>query len=233
MSDSSTSSSDIAFTPTVKAIQSRKGSRRAYRRVEAKGGWPTRITPDLARFIEEQTSVFLATANASMQPYVQHRGGPAGFLKVLDDATIAFADFTGNRQYITQGNLEENSRAQLLLVDHSTRRRIKIWGEARVVEGDAELTTRLMPEGQSAHPEQAIVFRVKAWDENCPRHIPRLVHAADVATALDDRDRRIAALEAEVTRLQATKRTKRARRNRRAAHSNQRGDEIDNGEEKT
>jgi len=204
MDDSSTSSSDIAFTPTVKAIQSRKGSRRAYRRVEANGGWPTRITPDLARFIAEQTSVFLATANSVGQPYVQHRGGPAGFLKVLDDVTIAFADFTGNRQYITQGNLEENPKAQLLLVDFSTRRRIKIWGEARTVEGDAELTTILLPEEYAARPEQAIVFTVKAWDVNCPRHIPQLVHAADVATALADRDRRISALEAEVTRLRAT-----------------------------
>lgn len=208
MDDSSTSSSDIAFTPTVKAIQSRKGSRRAYRRVEAQGGWPTRITPDLARFIADRTSVFLATSNALAQPYVQHRGGPAGFLKVLDDATIAFADFTGNRQYITQGNLEENPKAQLLLLDYSTRRRIKIWGEARIVEGDAGLATRLMPEGYEARPEQAIVFTVKAWDANCPRHIPQLVDAADATAALADRDRRIAALEAEVARLRATTRSK-------------------------
>jgi predicted pyridoxine 5'-phosphate oxidase superfamily flavin-nucleotide-binding protein len=220
MNDSSISSSDIAFTPIVKAIQSRKGSRRAYRRVEANGGWPTRITPDLARFIAEQTSVFLATANAVGQPYVQHRGGPAGFLKVLDDATIAFADFTGNRQYITQGNLEENPRAQLLLIDYSTRQRVKIWGEARVVEGDAELTTRLMPEGYEARPEQAIVFTVKAWDQNCPRHIPQLVDAAAAATALADRDRRIAALEAEVTRLQVTTQANRVRPNRRVAELN-------------
>jgi len=204
MNDASVSSCDIAFTPTVKAIQSRKGSRRAYRRVEDNGGWRTRITPDLARFITEQTSVFLATANAAGQPYVQHRGGPAGFLKILDDATIAFADFVGNKQYITQGNLEENPRAQLLLVDYSTRRRFKIWGEARIVEEDAELTTRLMPEGTEAHSEQAIVFNVKAWDQNCPRHIPQRVDAADFATALADRDRRIAALEAEVARLRAT-----------------------------
>ena len=203
MDDSSTRSTDIAFTPTVKAIQSRKGSRRSYRRVEAAGGWRTRITPDLARFIEAQTSVFLATANRAGQPYVQHRGGPAGFLEVLDDRTIGFADFTGNRQYITQGNLEENPRAHLLLIDYATRKRIKIWGEARVIEGDSELMARLMPEGYQARPEQAIVFTVEAWDENCPQHIPQMFHAAEVATALAERDRRIAALEAEVARLRA------------------------------
>jgi len=202
MADSSTSSTDIAFTPTVKAIQSRKGSRRSYRRVETAGGWRTRITPDLARFIEAQTSVFLATANRAGQPYVQHRGGPAGFLEVLDDRTIGFADFTGNRQYITQGNLEENPRAHLLLIDFSTRKRIKIWGEARVVEGDTELVSRLMPEGYEARPEQAIVFTVEAWDQNCPQHIPQLYDEADVATVLAERDRRIATLEAAVARLQ-------------------------------
>jgi len=204
MDDSPTASSDVAFTPTVKAIQSRKGSRAAYRRVEAGGGWRTRITPDLARFIAEQTNVFLATANAVGQPYVQHRGGPAGFLKVLDDATLAFADFTGNRQYITQGNLEENPKAQLLLIDYATRRRIKIWGEARVVEKDLELMARLVHDGYDARPEQAIVFAVKAWDVNCPQHIPQLLPAAEVAAALAERDRRIVVLEAELARLRAT-----------------------------
>jgi len=233
MSDTSTASSLIPFTPTVKAIQSRKGSRRAYQRVEANGGWQTQITPDLARFIAAQTSVFLATANADGQPYVQHRGGPAGFLKVLDDVTIAFADFAGNRQYITQGNLEENPKAQLLLIDYSTRRRFKIWGEARVVEGNAELTARLMPEGYAARPEQAIVFSVTAWDQNCPQHIPQRVDAADVASALADRDRRIVELEAEVAQLRATTPTKTVQRHHPVAPSNRRGDEMNNGEEKT
>jgi predicted pyridoxine 5'-phosphate oxidase superfamily flavin-nucleotide-binding protein len=140
-------SSDVAFTPTVKAIQARKGSRDAYGRVEEKGGWQTRITPDLAGFIEAQTSVFLATANAEGQPYIQHRGGPEGFLRVLDDKTIGFADFAGNRQYITLGNLADNPKAYLFLIDYTHRRRVKIWGDARVVEGDAALTARLMPEG--------------------------------------------------------------------------------------
>jgi predicted pyridoxine 5'-phosphate oxidase superfamily flavin-nucleotide-binding protein len=198
-------SSDVAFTPSVKAVQARKGSRRAYGCMEEKDGWETRITPDLAAFIAAQTSVFLATANAAGQPYVQHRGGPAGFLKVLDDKTLAFADFSGNRQYITQGNLADNPKAHLFLIDYAQRRRIKIWGEARVVE-DAGLTARLMPDGYRARPEQAILFTVSAWNANCAQHIPQRFEAADVAAALAERDRRIAALEAEIARLRATDR---------------------------
>ena len=169
--------------------------------MEERGSWQTRITPDLARFIEAQTSVFLATANAEGQPYIQHRGGPPGFLRVLDDKTIGFADFAGNRQYITHGNLADNPKAHLFLIDYAQRRRIKIWGEARVVEGDAELMARLMPEGYKARPEQVILFTVSAWDANCPQHIPQRFEAADVAAALAERDQRIEALEAEIARL--------------------------------
>jgi predicted pyridoxine 5'-phosphate oxidase superfamily flavin-nucleotide-binding protein len=194
-------SSDVAFTPSVKAVQTRKGSRSSYARVEERGGWQTRISTDLARFIETQTSVFLATANSEGQPYIQHRGGPAGFLKVLDDKTIGFADFVGNKQYITQGNLAENHKAHLFLIDFAHRQRIKLWGEARVIEGDAELMARLMPHGYKARPEQVILFTVSAWDANCPQHIPQRFEAADVVAALAERDKRIADLEAEVVRL--------------------------------
>ncbi|TIW17493.1 MAG: pyridoxamine 5'-phosphate oxidase [Mesorhizobium sp.] len=193
--------SDVAFTPTVKAIQSRKGSRESYARVEERGGWRAAITPDLAAFIGAQTSVFLATANAEGQPYIQHRGGPAGFLKVLDEHTIGFADFSGNRQFITQGNLADNAQAFLFLIDYMLRQRIKIWGRARVVEDDAELTAQLMPANYKARPEQAILFTVTAWDANCPQHIPQRFEAADVAAALAERDRRIADLEQEIARL--------------------------------
>ena len=196
-------SSDVAFSETVKAVQARKGSRRAYERVEERGGWQTRITPELASFIEAQTSVFLATANRDGQPYIQHRGGPPGFLKVLDEQTVGFADFPGNRQYITLGNLADNPRAHLFLIDYVHRRRVKIWGEARVVEGDAALIDQLMPKGYEARPEQVILFTVTAWDSNCPQHIPQRFETADVAAALDERDRRIAELEAEVKRLTA------------------------------
>jgi predicted pyridoxine 5'-phosphate oxidase superfamily flavin-nucleotide-binding protein len=194
-------SSDIAFTPAVKAAQARKGSRGAYARMEERGSWATKIPPDLASFIEAQTSVFLATANGQGQPYIQHRGGPPGFLKVLDKKTIAFADFVGNRQYITVGNLADNPKAQLFLIDYTQQRRVKIWGEARVVEDDPDLTARLMPAGYKARAGQAIVFTVTAWDENCPQHIPLRFEAADVAAALAERDKRIEFLEAEIKRL--------------------------------
>jgi predicted pyridoxine 5'-phosphate oxidase superfamily flavin-nucleotide-binding protein len=196
--------SDVAFTPSVKAVQSRKGSRRAYEHMEQGGSWETRITPDLASFIAAQTSVFLASANAEGQPYIQHRGGPPGFLHVIDEETIAFADFAGNRQYITQGNLADNPRAYLFLIDYAHRRRVKIWGEAHVVEGDAELMAKLMPEGYKARPEQVILFTVSAWDTNCPQHIPQRFDAADVAAAIADRDKRIAALESEIKQLRAS-----------------------------
>jgi predicted pyridoxine 5'-phosphate oxidase superfamily flavin-nucleotide-binding protein len=195
--------SDVAFSPAVKAVQARRGSREAYARMEARGSWQARITPDLAGFVAAQTSVFLATASAEGQPTIQHRGGPPGFLHVLDDLTIGFADYAGNRQYITTGNLGENPRACLFLIDYAHRRRVKIWGEARVVE-DPALTARLMPPDYAARPEQAILFTVAAWDAYCPQHIPQRFEAADVAAALEARDRRIAALEAEVARLQGS-----------------------------
>jgi hypothetical protein len=194
-------SSDIAFTPTVKTIQERKGSRRNYGRMEERGAWPTSITADLATFIEAQISMFLATANAEGQPYIQHRGGPPGFLHVLDDKTIGFADFAGNRQYITQGNLADNPKAYLFLIDYAHKQRIKIWGEARVIEGDAELTNRLMPQGYKARPERAILFTVAAWNQNCEQHIPQRFEKADVDTLILEANGRIAALEAEIRRL--------------------------------
>ena len=196
-------SSDVAFTPTVKEIQTRKGSRPKYARAEEHGAWQTEITPDLVEFIAAQTSAFLATVNAEGQPYIQHRGGPAGFLRVLDDKTIAFVDYSGNRQFITQGNLADNNKAHLFLIDYAHRRRVKIWGEARVVEGDIELAVKLMPQGYKARPEQVIVLTVSAWDANCPQHIPQRFEAADVAAALTERDQRIAALEAEIKQLRA------------------------------
>ena len=193
--------SDVAFTPAVKAIQARKGSRHAYARMEQSGGWEANITDELRDFIAAQTSVFLATVNAEGQPYIQHRGGPAGFLKVLDAHTIAFVDFAGNRQYISSGNLSENPKAHLFLMDYAHRQRIKIWGEAHVVEGDEALTAQLMPPGYKARAEQVILFTVNAWDANCPQHIPVRIDAADVSAALDARDARIQALEQEVQQL--------------------------------
>lgn len=201
MSSAQAFSSDVAFTPTVKSIQSRKGSRDGYASMEQRGSWRTGITPDLAQFIQSQISVFFATANSQGQPYIQHRGGPAGFLHVLDERVIAFADFAGNRQYITQGNLADNAKAYLFLIDYRTRQRVKLWGEARVVEGDADLMAKLMPQNYRARPEQVILFKVSAWDMNCPQHIPLRFDAAEVEAIVAERDKRIEELEAEIDRL--------------------------------
>lgn len=190
--------SDIAFTDTVKRIQAERGSRRSYERMERSvGGFPNAISPDLAAFIAERDSVYLATANAAGQPYVQHRGGPPGFLRVLDDHTLAFADFAGNKQYITTGNLLENDRAFLFLMNYADSERIKIWGRARVVTEDKALLERLADPSYPARVEQAIVFDVEAWNANCPQHIPQLVHRDAVETTL-------AALRARNAYLEAT-----------------------------
>ena len=192
--------SDIVFTPSVKALQEARGSRHAYARMEEGRGWQTGITDDVKGFIEAQTTLFMATANLDGQPYMQHRGGPPGFLHVLDAHTLAFADFTGNRQFISTGNLADNPKAQLFLMDYAHRQRLKIWGEARV-ETDPALVERLMPPGYKARAEQAIVFTVKAWDANCPQHIPQLIPVDEVVPAIVERDRRIAELEKEVAAL--------------------------------
>ena len=193
--------SDIAFTPTVKAIQTRKGSRHGYSRMEQGGSWEASITAELKDFIASQTSFYMATANADGQPYIQHRGGPPGFLRVLDEHTLAFVDYSGNKQFISQGNLSENPKVHLFLMDYAHRQRIKIWGDAKVVEGDANLMAKLMPSDYNAKPEQVMVISVTAWDANCPQHIPVKFDAATVKEALDARDRRIQELETELARL--------------------------------
>ena len=170
-------SSDIAFTPTVKAIQDRKGSRNSYANMEKNGSWNTEITGELKAFIENQDSIFIATVNSEGQPYIQHRGGPKGFLKVIDQKTIVFVDYAGNRQYITQGNLIENDKAHLFLIDYENQRRVKIWGTARVEEANQAEIEKYMPKNYKAKPEQVIYFTVAAWDPNCPQHIPARVEA--------------------------------------------------------
>jgi len=199
-----TPSSDVAFTPAVKAVRARRGSRKSYHRMEERGGWQTKVTPDLAGFLAERDSAYLATANVAGQPYVQHRGGPKGFIRVLDEKTRAFADYVGNRQYISTGNLTENDRAFLFIMDYAHRRRVKIWGRARVVADDPQLLARLMPEGYNARPEQAILFTIEAWDVNCPQPIPQKFDAADVAKAVEKLEQRIDELEGENARLRAS-----------------------------
>jgi hypothetical protein len=201
MSDIHIYSSDVAFTPAVKQIQTRKGSRAAYAHVEQKGGWRTEIDDNLSAFLADTNSLYFASASADGQPYIQHRGGPKGFVKILDKTTLAFADYSGNRQYITQGNLSENPKAHIFLMDYAHRRRVKIWGEAKVVDDDPPLLQSLMPQGYKARPEQVILFKIAAWDTNCPQHIPQKFDATDVAAALAARDARIAELEAELAAL--------------------------------
>ena len=206
-----TPSSDIAFTPAVKAMQSARRSRAAYAEMEARGGFRTVIDESLVQFLTEVDTAYLATASADGQPYAQHRGGPKGFIRVLDETTLAFVDFAGNRQYVSTGNLSENDKAFLFLMDYAHRRRIKLWGRARVVEGDEALLARLMPEGYRARDEQVILFQIAAWDVNCPQHIPQKLDAADVARALDERQARIDALMAENAALRQTLQTLRDR----------------------
>ncbi len=193
--------SDIAFTPAVKALQERNGSRAGYARMAERKDWHDTVTPDLAAFLAERDSFYLASASAEGRPYIQHRGGPKGFLKALDDKRLAFADFGGNRQYISAGNLSENDRASIFLMDYPNRRRIKLWGRARVVEDDPELLERLVEPGYGAKPEQAIVFEVEAWDVNCPQHITPRYTEDQIAPALAKLQARIDALEAEVKEL--------------------------------
>ncbi len=199
-----TPSSDVAFTPTVKALQEARGSRASYARMENHGGFRTAITPDLQDFLAEIDTAYLATANATGQPYAQHRGGPKGFIQVVDDHTLGFADFSGNRQYVTTGNLVDNDKAFLFLMDYAHKRRIKLWGHARVSD-DPALIARLMPANYRAKGEQAILFTVTAWDVNCPQHIPQKLNAAEVQTALARLEARIAELETENTALRAHK----------------------------
>ena len=191
------SSSDIAFTPSVKAAQTARGSRESYARMEAGGGFRTKITPDLVAFLAGIDTAFLATASASGQPYAQHRGGPPGFIRPLGPDLLGFADYAGNRQYVTTGNLAENDRAFLFLMDYANTRRVKLWGHAHMTD-DAALIARLMPDHYKARPEQALLFRVTAWDMNCPQHIPRKINLADVAAMLSQRDERIRELETQL-----------------------------------
>ncbi|MBM3554064.1 MAG: pyridoxamine 5'-phosphate oxidase [Alphaproteobacteria bacterium] len=195
---------DRIFTASVKATQQRLGSRKGFARREAAGSLFRReIDDNLAAFIAERDSFFLATASAEGQPTVQHRGGPRGFLVVLDPTTLAFADFAGNRQYLSVGNLAENDRVCLFLMDWANRQRVKIWGRARVVEDDAALAARLAPKDYPAKVERAIVISIEAWDINCQQHIAQRFSEEELAPALARIDARIAELERENAALKA------------------------------
>lgn len=190
-----TFASDIAFTPSVKAIQTEKGSRSSYARMESGGSWETTVTPELEAFLAELDMFYLGTANAEGQPYIQYRGGSPGFLKKVDEKTLGFADFGGNRQYITLGNLAENSQAFIFLMDYARSRRIKVWGNARVVENAPDLLDRLREPAYPGKVERAILFQVEAWDVNCPQHIHKRFSQKQVAPVIEELQQRIRELE--------------------------------------
>jgi hypothetical protein len=193
----------LVFTPAAQQAQAERGSAKAYAQRLAEG-FPDTVTPELASFIAEQDTVFLATANAQGAPYIQHRGGSKGFIKVIDDKTLGFADYRGNRQYITLANLSENDRAYLFLLDPARKQRIKIWGRARVVENDPALIEKLFDQGYKAKPERAILFTIDAWDVNCSQHIVTRFTEADIAEAMTKVQAKIAELETENARLRAS-----------------------------
>lgn len=187
----------IAFSEAVQAVQQERGSRAAYAKVERNGGFRSAVDAELAELLSGIDTAFLATANAEGQPYVQHRGGPKGFVRTLDDHTIGFADFTGNRQYISTGNLDENDRVCLFLIDYATRERVKVWGRARIVAATPELLAKLASPDYRARVDQVVLITVEQWDINCPQHIPQKLDASDVAHAVTILQSRIAELEAE------------------------------------
>ncbi|MEM8743352.1 MAG: pyridoxamine 5'-phosphate oxidase family protein [Pseudomonadota bacterium] len=193
--------SDVAFTPSVKEEQRKRGSRSGYQSMIARRDWPDTVDDNLKAFIAERDSFYLATANRDGQPYIQHRGGPKGFLRALDEHTLAFADYGGNRQYISIGNLAENDRAHIFLMDYANRQRVKIWGTLKVVEDDPELLARIVPEGYPAHPERTFVFTISAWDVNCPQHIVPRYDEETVRQVTEKLANRVAELEAENERL--------------------------------
>jgi len=196
--------SDVAFTPAVKAVQERKGSRKSYARMERSGGWATDVTPDLAGFFAELDMFYLGTASADGQPYIQYRGGSPGFLKALDEHTVAFGDFGGNRQYITVGNLSENPKAFIFLMDYVNQNRVKLWGTAKVVEDDPALLEKLRDPSYPGKVERAIVFTVEAWDVNCQQHIHRRFSERQIAPVIEKLQQRVRELEEQLKQARAS-----------------------------
>jgi len=188
---------DVMFSPSVKAEQTRLGSRAMF---EGRA-WKTEITDDLRQFIGVIDTFFFATASADGRPYIQHRGGPPGFLKTIGTHTLAFADFAGNRQYVTLGHLKENDRAHIFILHFATQQRVKLWGRARIVENDLELMERLVDPAYKARPQRAVVFTLEAWDINCTQHIVPRYSEAEIAPAVNRLVARIEELEKEVARL--------------------------------
>jgi predicted pyridoxine 5'-phosphate oxidase superfamily flavin-nucleotide-binding protein len=193
--------SDIAFSTTVKKVQEENGSRSSYAKMEQGIGWQNSVDQRLSEFIEQRDSLYFGTANTEGQPYIQHRGGPKGFLKVLDDKTLAFADYSGNMQYITIGTLRENNKAYIFLMDYPNRTRMKLWGTAKVIDNDSKLLEKLHSTEYKAKPERAIVFTVEAWDVNCPQHIQQRFTMEELKPEFDKLNNRIKELESQLNEV--------------------------------
>jgi len=187
--------SDIVFTSSVKKIQEKNGSRNSYARMEQYGGWNTKVTPDLEEFLSSIDSFYFGTSNVEGQAYIQHRGGQKGFLKVIDDEHLGFLDFSGNRQYISIGNLSENNKATIFLMHYPSQTRIKIWGTAEILN-DKQLIESLKDDSYRAKIERAIVFKVEAWDINCKQHIKQRFTAEEIEKITKPLHQKIKELEA-------------------------------------
>lgn len=199
--------SDVAFTTAVKAIQKQKGSRKSYPHLEENSGWQTTVTPELAAFIVELDMFYLGTANSQGQPYIQYRGGAQGFLKAIDEHTLGFSDFGGNRQYITLGNLSENPKAFIFLMDYANSQRVKLWGTAKAVEDAPELFKQLHDPEYPGKVERAILFTLEAWDINCSQHIHQRFSQRQLAPVIERLQQQVRDLEAEVAALRASERS--------------------------
>jgi predicted pyridoxine 5'-phosphate oxidase superfamily flavin-nucleotide-binding protein len=195
----------MVFTPLVKALQEKYGSRRQYARMEAGGATPDRLGPDESAFIAEQDSFYIATVGETGWPYVQHRGGAKGFLKVIDDHTIAFADFRGNKQFVSTGNIASDNRVALIMVDYPRQARLKILGRAEIFDGEParEWIQRLREPGSKDVIERAYVIHVEAFDWNCPQHITPRFTEEQIKEALAPFEQRLEELERENEKLRA------------------------------
>ncbi|HYP13873.1 MAG TPA: pyridoxamine 5'-phosphate oxidase family protein [Bryobacteraceae bacterium] len=199
----------IIFTPAIKALQEKYGSRRQYERKERNSSSPDRLGPEESLFIAERDSFYMATVGATGWPYVQYRGGPKGFLKVVDDQTIGFADFRGNKQFISTGNLATDNRVALIMVDYAFQARLKLLGRAEIFSGEAarEWIERLREPGYQAVIERAYIIRVEAFSWNCPQHIQQRFTADQIRDVLEPYELRLRELEEENKELRENRRT--------------------------
>lgn len=191
---------NIAFTETVKSLQENRGSRASYARFEEGPLRGDRIGPNEAVFITARDSFYMASTSETGWPYVQHRGGPAGFVRVLDEGTLGFADFVGNKQFVSLGNLKSDNRVSLFFMDYANKTRLKLFGQAEVVDPEDRATlSKLEVPDYKARVERGLVIRVAGVDWNCPQHITPRYTEAEVGRVVEKLTARAAELEARLT----------------------------------